>query len=118
LTLAVGQYFTLLRPDYLLAPISRAFLPYLTAVLLLVATCALEMHTIQYTGENPTFRDPHLSTIAATKELSVNLLVQSPSTPWFHRPLYRHYGGSHNVDPNRAGSTLREVTCHMPVNGG
>jgi hypothetical protein len=95
LTLAVGQDFTLLRPDYLLAPIFRAFLPYLTVVLLLVATCALEMHTVQYTGENPTFRDPHLSTIAAAQELSVNLLVQLVAIFSMRSIglLYRHYGG-------------------------
>ncbi len=95
LTLAVGQDFTLLRPNYLLAPISRAFLPYLTAVLLLVATCFLEMHTTQYTGENPTFRDPHLSTLAAARELSVSLLVQLVAIFSMRSIglLYRHYGG-------------------------
>ncbi len=95
LTLAVGQDFTLLRPDYLLAPIFRAFLPYLTVVLLLVATCFLEMHTVQYTGENPTFRDPHLSTMAAAKELSMNLLVQLVAIFSMRSIglLYRHYGG-------------------------
>ncbi len=76
LTLAVGQDFTLLRPDYLLAPIFRAFVPYLTVVLLLVATCFLEMHTTQYTGKNPTVMAPHLPRIAAAECLSVNLLVQ------------------------------------------
>jgi hypothetical protein len=94
LTLAVGQDFTLLRPDYLLAPIFRAFLPYLTVVLLLVATCWLEMHTTQYTGENPTIAAPHLSRTAAARCLSVNLLVQVLAILSMRSIglLYRHYG--------------------------
>jgi hypothetical protein len=94
LTLAVGQDFTLLRPDYLLAPIFRAFLPYLTVVLLLVATCWLEMHTTQYTGENPTIMAPHLSRTAAAQCLSVNLLVQVLAILSMRSIglLYRHYG--------------------------
>jgi len=94
LTLAVGQDFTLLRPDYLLAPIFRAFLPYLTVILLLVATCLLEMHTTQYTGKNPTIMAPHLSRIAAARCLSVNLLVQVLAILSMRSIglLYRHYG--------------------------
>jgi len=85
LTLAVGQDFTLLRPDYLLAPLFRAFLPYLTVVLLLVATCFLEMHTTQYDGQD---------TALAAKHLSVNLLVQVLAILSMRSIglLYRHYG--------------------------
>jgi len=50
LTTAVGKDITLLRPDYILAPILRAFLPYLVVVVLLVAGCVLETQTTQYTG--------------------------------------------------------------------
>jgi hypothetical protein len=86
LTLAVGQDFTLLRPDYLLAPLFRAFLPYLTVVLLLIATCFVEMHTTQYTGED---------TAVTAKHLAVNLLVQVLAILSMRSIglLYRHYGG-------------------------
>jgi hypothetical protein len=95
LTLAVGQDFTLLRPDYLLAPIFQAFVPYLTVVLLLLATCFLEMHTMQYTGKNPTITAPHLSPRAAAQHLSLNLLVQVLAILSMRSTglLYRHYGG-------------------------
>ena len=95
LTLAIGQDFTLLRPDCLLAPIFRAFLPYLTVILLLIATCALEMHTTQYPGKHPTFMAPHLPPIAAAKHLSMNLLVQVLALLSMRSIglLYRHYGG-------------------------
>ena len=85
LTLAVGQDFTLLRPDYLLAPLFRAFFPYLTVVLLLIATCFLEMHTVQYDGED---------TGVAVKHLAVNLLVQVLAILSMRSIglLYRHYG--------------------------
>ena len=86
LSLAVGQDFTLLRPNYLLAPIFRAFLPYLTVVLLLVATCCLEMHTTQYTSKNE---------MVTAKHLSVNLLVQVLAIFSMRSIglLHRHYGG-------------------------
>jgi hypothetical protein len=86
LTLAVGQDFALLRPDYLLAPLFRAFLPYLTVVLLLVAACVLEMHTTQYTGKD---------TMVTAKHLAGNLLVQVLAILSMRSIglLYRHYGG-------------------------
>jgi hypothetical protein len=95
LTLAVGQDFTLLRPDYLLAPIVHAFVPYLTVVLLLVATCFLAMHTTQYPGPNPTVMVPHLPPLAAAKHLSVNLLVQVLAIVSIRSIglFYRHYAG-------------------------
>jgi predicted RNA-binding Zn-ribbon protein involved in translation (DUF1610 family) len=85
LTLAVGQDFTLLRPDYLLAPLFGAFLPYLTVVLLLVATCFVEMHTTQYTGA---------SEVITAKHLASNLLVQVLAILSMRSIglLYRHYG--------------------------
>lgn len=95
LNLAVGQDFALLRPDYLLAPLFRAFFPYVTVVLLLIATCVLEMHTVQYTGENPTFAAPHLAPLTAARHLSVNLLVQILAIFSMRAIglLHRHYGG-------------------------
>ncbi|MHC4482346.1 MAG: hypothetical protein ACYSW4_02235 [Planctomycetota bacterium] len=68
LTVAVGRDVTLLRPDYLFAPIRRAFIPYLTAVVLLVAFGVIEMQTSQYDSQLPL-------TITAGR-LTLNLLVQ------------------------------------------
>jgi len=67
LATAVGKDITLLRPDYLLAPVFRAFGPYVTIILLLAAMCFLQMHTSQYTGAG-------LMTTAC--HLAVNLAVQ------------------------------------------
>jgi hypothetical protein len=67
LTTAVGQSITLLRPDYLLVPVLRAFVPYITIVVLLTVAAALEMHTGRYAGKG----------LAATsRDLSVNFAVQ------------------------------------------
>lgn len=67
LTTAVGKDITLLRPDYLLAPILRAFIPYLITVFLLTAAAAFEMHTNKYTGKG----------LAATSlDLSLNFALQ------------------------------------------
>jgi hypothetical protein len=84
LTTAVGQDITLLRPDYLLAPISRAFVPYIVVVALLVIAATLEMHTSPYTGKS----------IAATSpDLSLNFAVQLVAI-FAMRSIglfYRHY---------------------------
>jgi hypothetical protein len=82
---AVGQDLLLLRPDYLLAPLFQAFLPYLMAVLLLVATSLLLMHTAQYAGK---------STMVTAKHLAGNLLVQVLAILSMRSIglLYRHYG--------------------------
>ena len=67
LTTAVGRDITLLRPDYLLAPVCRAFVPYVMIVLLLAAACFLQMQSPQYTGANP---------LMTTLHLALNLAVQ------------------------------------------
>ena len=67
LTTAVGKDLTLLRPDYIVVPILKAFMPYLTVVALLVAACLLETQTKQ-------FEDPAFATIAVN--LAINLAVQ------------------------------------------
>jgi hypothetical protein len=85
LAIAAGGTSGLLRPDYLLAPLPRAFLPYVTAVALLAATCLLEMHTTQY--------DPDRSILVAAN-LGMNLLVQVLAI-FAMRSIglyYRHYG--------------------------
>lgn len=68
LTTAVGKDITLLRPDYIFAPVFRAFIPYLIVVALLAAAAVLEMQTSQYEGEIP------LVIIAG--RLTLNLAVQ------------------------------------------
>jgi hypothetical protein len=50
LTTSVGQTFTMFRPDYLLGPVFKAFVPYSVTVLLLIAAALLEMRTTQFTG--------------------------------------------------------------------
>jgi hypothetical protein len=67
LTTAVGRDLTLLRPDYLVVPILKAFIPYLTVVALLVAASLLQTRIKQ-------FEDPALA-ITATN-LALNLAVQ------------------------------------------
>jgi hypothetical protein len=68
LTAAVGQdFFMLLRPDYLIAPVFKAFVPYLIAVALLVLASVLETQTAQY---------DQLPFIALASRLGLNLAVQ------------------------------------------
>jgi hypothetical protein len=67
LTTAVGKDLTLLRPDYIIVPIFKAFIPYLTVVALLIAASLLETRTKQ-------FEDPAFTITAAN--LALNLAVQ------------------------------------------
>ena len=84
LTTAVGKDFLLLRPDYLLAPIVRAFIPYVLAVSLLAGAVLLELHTTQNTGED---------TLTLTRDLGLNLAVQLVAIFAMRAIglLYRHY---------------------------
>jgi hypothetical protein len=85
LTTSVGKDFALLRPDYLLAPVVRAFFPYAAIVLMLAAACFLQIHASQYTGTGPTVTMLHLA---------LNLLVQVIAI-FAMRAIglfYRHYG--------------------------
>jgi len=85
LTTAVGGALSMLRPDYLLAPLPRAFLPYLVTVALLAGACIMEMHTTQSTGAEPKVAAAHLA---------MNLLVQVVAIIAMRSIglLYRHYG--------------------------
>jgi len=86
LTTAVGGTFSLLRPDYLLAPLPRALFPYLTVGALLTAVCIIETRTAQYEPGAP----PATTVIA----LVINLLVQVVAI-FAMRAIglfYRHYG--------------------------
>jgi hypothetical protein len=67
LTTAVGKDLTLLRPDYLVPPIFKAFIPYLTGVALLVAASLLQIRTRQ-------FEDASFAITSA--DLALNLTVQ------------------------------------------
>ena len=85
LTTAVGKDSALLRPDYLLAPVIRAFFPYVTIVLMLAAACFLQLHAPQYTGANP---------ITTSLHLALNLLVQVIAISAMRAIglFFRHYG--------------------------
>jgi hypothetical protein len=85
LTAAIGQDFIMLvRPDYLIAPIFRAFVPYLITVVLLVLAAVLEMQTAQYAP---------LPLPALASRLGLNLAVQVPAIIAMRSIglFYRHY---------------------------
>jgi len=68
LSVAVGKDLTLLRPDYFVITIFRAFKPYLVTAVLLGATVVLQMQAKQYSSQ--------LTTAAAAGHLLLNLAVQ------------------------------------------
>ncbi len=84
LTTAVGRTFTLFRPDYLLAPIFKAFFPYLVGVLLLIAAALLETRTTQYTGAAIPITAAHLAINFAVQLIAI-LAMRSIGL------FYRHY---------------------------
>jgi hypothetical protein len=67
LTAAIGREITMLRPDYLLIPIFRAFRPYLVPAMLLGIAGIIQMHTSHYT---------HQPKVVAAGYLMLNLVVQ------------------------------------------
>ena len=67
LTTSIGRTITFFRPDYLLGPVLKAFVPYSVTVLLLVAAALLEMQTTQYT---------HAGLLTTAGHLAMNLAVQ------------------------------------------
>ena len=67
LTAATGKDLTLMRPDYFLVTIFRAFIPYTVTVLLLGVAGLLQAQTSQYTGQ---------SLMVAFGYLLLNLAVQ------------------------------------------
>ena len=68
LTVAVGRDLTMLRPDYLLIPIRRAFTPYLVTAVILGGAIIFQSRTSQYDGQSPN---------EAVIYLSLNVLVQA-----------------------------------------
>jgi hypothetical protein len=87
LTTAVGKDITLLRPDYLLTPIFRAFTPYVVVVVLLAAAGVLEMQPNQFGG---LAGETVLSTAG---KLTLNLAVQLLAITAMRSIglFYRHY---------------------------
>ena len=85
LATAVAKDYFFLRPDYLLTPLRRAFGPYVTCVLLLVATVFIERHTRSY--------NTNTSALMAALYLIPNLLLQVIAIITMRAIglLYRHY---------------------------
>ncbi len=67
LNVGVGRDLTLLRPDYLLIPICRAFMPHIVTVLLLGAAGFVQTQASQYAGQPPT---------VAAGQLALNFAAQ------------------------------------------
>jgi ribosomal protein S27E len=84
LTAAVGQDLMMLRPDYLLIPIFRAFKPYLVTVVLLGAAAVLQMQANQYSGRSAAVDTGHLLLNLAVQVIA---LVAMRSIGLF----FRHY---------------------------
>ena len=73
LTIAVGKDFPLLRPDYILAPITKALMPYILVAALLSVTWNLQLKTLLY-GQLADKSIP-----AVTLHLLASLAVQVPA---------------------------------------
>jgi hypothetical protein len=84
LTVAVGKDLTMLRPDYFLIPIFRAFRPYLVTAVLLGAAAVLQMHASQYSCRSPAVDTGHLLLNLAVQVIA---LVAMRSIGLF----FRHY---------------------------
>jgi len=84
LTTAVGKDLTLLRPDYLLRPIIRGFVPYIVVVALLVAGSFLVIGVTGYTGAD---------TLTTTRDLGLNIAGQVVAIIAMRSIglFYRHY---------------------------
>jgi len=84
LTTAVGRDFTMFRPDYLLRPVFKAFVPYVVTVLLLIAAALLETQTTQYTSAELPTTAGHLAMNFAVQVIAI---IAMRSIGLF----YRHY---------------------------
>jgi hypothetical protein len=92
LTAAIGKDLTMLRPDYLLIPILRAFKPYLAVAALLIAVGLLELHSKQF---NPSGKQALLSIVGY---LFLNLVIQAIAV----------------IAMRAIGLFYRHYTCHLP----
>jgi len=84
LTTAIGKDITMFRPDYLLGPVFKAFVPYVVTVVLLIAAALLETQTTQYTGSGFTTTAGHLAMNLAVQIVAI---IAMRSIGLF----YRHY---------------------------
>jgi hypothetical protein len=84
LTTAIGKDITLFRPDYLLAPVFKAFVAYVVTVLLLIAAALLETQTNQYTSAGLLTTAGHLAMNFAVQLIAI---IAMRSIGLF----YRHY---------------------------
>jgi len=89
LTTAIGRDLTMLRPDYFLVPIFRAFGPYLVLVVWLGVAAGLQMYANQYAGQSP---------VVATGHLLLNLTVQAFAL----------------IAMRSIGLFYRHYSCHLP----
>jgi len=90
LTTAIGKDLTMLRPDYFLIPIFRAFKPYIVVAALLIAAAVLQMQIAQYERGIP------LAIIAG--RLTLNLVVQLIAI----------------IAMRSIGLFYRHYSCHLP----
>jgi len=84
LNIAVGKDLTMLRPDYLLTPIYRAFGPYLTLAALCIAGAVLAIQARQYSGANLAINAGWLTVNLAVQVIAI---IAMRSIGLF----YRHY---------------------------
>jgi len=84
LTITIGKDITMFRPDYLLGPVFKAFVPYVVTVVLLIAAALLETQTIQYTGAELLTTTGHLAMNFAVQVIAI---IAMRSIGLF----YRHY---------------------------
>jgi len=85
LTMAVGKDFLLLRPDRLIVPIFRAFLPYAITAALLALTCFMAWQAPQYSEADSVTTIMHLAFSLAAQVVAI-LAMRSIGL------FYRHYG--------------------------
>jgi len=84
LTTAVGRDLTMFRPDYLLASVFKAFVPYVVTVVLLIAAAILETQTTQRTDADLLTTAGHLVMNFAVQVIAI---IAMRSIGLF----YRHY---------------------------
>lgn len=87
LTVATGKDLTLLRPDYFLIMIFRAFWPYVVTVLFLVAAVLIQKQTSQYAGQKAAVAAGYLLMNFAVQ---IVLLITMRSIGLFHRHYSCH----------------------------
>jgi hypothetical protein len=87
LTVATGKDLTLLRPDYFLVTIFRAFWPYMVTVLFLATAVLVQRQTSQYIGQRTVVAAGYLLMNFAVQ---IVLLITMRSIGLFHRHYSCH----------------------------